>query len=118
MDDRILKFIIETCHNVPELILNYCQIDSIRSSFELDQTLDYKIKTLDIYGTVNPNNDGYLSKHDFKILAKAISFTNLNKSLETIHIFKEAIDKKDAQRYLDFYKVRAKVKANKRWASA
>ena len=60
MDDRILKFIIETCHNVPELILNYCQIDSIRSSFELDQTLDYKIKTLDIYGTVNPNNDGYL----------------------------------------------------------
>jgi hypothetical protein len=114
----ILMQIIERSWKVKELVLNYCKISTLPSTFKLEKNIDYRIESLDLYGTINPHDPDYLSVSQFKVLVRAMSATPLRASLKQFHVFNEAVERKEAQKVFDFYKFDVTVEANKRWAES
>lgn len=86
------------------------------TAFKLDGGVSFNISKLDIYGTLNPLNAEYLSMASFKVLAKAISKSQLKTSLRQLHIFAESAELSEVNKVVKFYGLEVDVKANKRWA--
>ena len=114
----IMKIIIERSWKAKELVLNYCKVIGFSNSFKLEKNIEYRIESLDMYGTINPNDSDYLSISQFKSFVRAMSMTPLRTSLKQFHVFNEAISQKDAQKVFDYYKFDVKVNANKRWSES
>jgi fructose-1,6-bisphosphatase len=93
-------------NNVERLALYSCKC-SITAVFNLDETLDYKIKNLDLFFTLSKNDDFYMENTNATVFIHAISKTNLKDSLEIIHIKQGSYE--GFQDLLDKYKITAKL---------
>ncbi|CAI2362643.1 unnamed protein product [Moneuplotes crassus] len=128
IDHLMLKEIIEASWKVEQLVLNYIKVGGLPSTFRLEDTIDFNIQVLGLYGTISkdPEKDEYgyideaysceyINKSGFKILAKAMKNTSLKESLKKVHLSSQAISKAEAEKVFKFYGLNAKIRANKKW---
>lgn len=88
-----LKLIIENSINAQELVIEDCIIGDINDNFSLDSGIDYKLKSLDIYGTCSKSWKNYLDGPKLRTLVNAMSKTNLRTSLKKVHIDQDEFPK-------------------------
>jgi len=81
MSANNFKLILELSHNVQELVLSYWSITAIDGQFELDLNLDYRIESLNLYGTLYRFNKEALNEKKLDKLLATMAKTNLQSSL-------------------------------------
>ena len=101
--------IIESSYQWKEIVLTYWFISEFGSEFTLDKALDYKIETLNLYGTWYILNPTALNEPRLKLVLEGMKNTNLVNQLQTVEVYEKWYPSKKVQALFNQYGFNAKV---------
>ena len=95
--------IIESSSGCKELILSYCFISGFDQTLTLNPKLDYRIESLNLYGTCNKSNKESLNTSKVSHLLSSMSQTSLKSSLKSLITYEKWYPHKALQPLCDSY---------------
>ena len=94
-----IEDILEGCTQAKHLYLVNCRVGEISEEFVIDTDKIYTLKHLDLYYTLM-NDSKYIDYEKMNYIVEALSETNLQSDLKTIHCFEEDFSKIDLNNIL------------------
>lgn len=80
------KKIIESSSQCQELIMVYCQVSPFDDTFEIDPNINFKLESLNLYGTCCKLNQEALNIPKMTYLVSTLSNTNLTETLKNVSV--------------------------------
>lgn len=111
IDGRTLSKIFEYARNVRSLVLCDCKID-LSSEFQLDPDIEFSIKELDLYCTLDKKDHDKLDLEKTQELVGELAKTDLVKSLKHIHVHDCSFPGAQVQQIFHQHGFKVSVKSN------
>lgn len=97
MSKNDFKKVLESSSQCQELIMVYCQVSPFDHTFEIDLNTDFKIESLNLYGTCCKLNQEALNIPKMTNLLSTLSKTNLTESLQSVEVMERWYPSKSLQ---------------------
>lgn len=81
INDKELKMLFESGHEVPSIVLRSCQVN-ITTSFSLKLSLNYLTEELNLFGTCDLKDADFITSRKLEILVATLSTTSMRTNLE------------------------------------
>lgn len=101
--------ILEKGKDTAEIVLADWAVSEIDDNFSLDSDLEYRIKSLDLYGTANRFERSKISEKKIITLVRAMAKTSLKNSLKKVHVFEEEFPEDDLQKIFNKHGFKVEV---------
>lgn len=114
LNGKYLKEIIESGHKVKHLVLYDCKIDTMLG-YSLDNYLDYRIQTLDLFKTAVKKNRSRLYFDAIEVLISDFAKTQLRDTLKEVYVKLKSFHPKEVQSLFDNVNMKVKVVGGDQW---
>lgn len=114
IDGLNLKEILESSSQVNHVVFYDCKIDDLEG-FELDDTIDYSIKVLDLYETANIKEESKLNNKKIIAFAEALGKTSLKDCIERIHVKNSEYPIKDLEYVFQRFGFKTSICGDEKW---
>lgn len=111
IDSSNLKVLLENAHNIERLELDDCRIE-VGRDFELDKSLVYKLRKLDLYRTARKYERDYLDEDKLLVLIEQFKKTTIGKTLRKVHVKQSKYGGDQLQALFDEARMDVKVYAD------
>jgi hypothetical protein len=101
IDKSSLKMIIENCAQLQSLVFYFCEMPKVSRRWVLDSKIEYKIISLDLFGSCHKSWSDHLTEKKLNKLVRQMALTNLKDSLKIVHTKEDWFSTKSLQPIFD-----------------